>query len=70
MPYSIGCTISAFSPTVSDELLESLLTFLEQTCLLEINGVALFKSLRVLRLSAQDLKTFLKRRVKSLAKRS
>ncbi|KAL8818633.1 MAG: hypothetical protein Q9223_002770 [Gallowayella weberi] len=54
----------------SDDLLETILSFLEETCLLWINGVALFGSLRVLTRSAQNLKTYLKRRTRSLAKRS
>lgn len=54
----------------SDEFLETVLTFLEETCLLWINGVALFKNLRVLTQSAQNLKTYLKRRANSLTKRS
>ncbi len=54
--------------TESDDLLETVLTFLEETCLLWINGIALFKNLRVLTKSAQDLKTFLKRRVSRSAK--
>ena len=60
----------SLAPADSDELLEIVLTFLEETCLLWINGVALFKNLRVLTQSAQNLKTFVKRRANSLAKRS
>lgn len=53
----------------SDELLESVLTFLEDSCLLWINGVALFQNLRILTQAAQHLKKFLKRRGYSIAKR-
>ncbi|KAL8671628.1 MAG: hypothetical protein Q9168_003879 [Polycauliona sp. 1 TL-2023] len=60
----------SLAPAGSDELLETVLTFLEETCLLWINGVALFEDLRVLTRSAQHFKTLLKRRAVSLAKRS
>ncbi|KAL8715496.1 MAG: hypothetical protein Q9220_000831 [cf. Caloplaca sp. 1 TL-2023] len=60
----------SLAPEESDELLEIVLTFLEETCLLWINGVALFQNLRVLTKSAQNLKTYLKKRANSLAKRS
>ena len=60
----------SLAPADSDELLETILTFLEENCLLWINGVALFNNLRVLTQSAQNFKSFLKRRANSLAKRS
>ena len=60
----------SLAPAESDELLEAVLAFLEETCLLWINGVALFNNLRVLTQSAQNLKLFLKRRVNCLAKKS
>ncbi|KAG8530798.1 uncharacterized protein KY384_004155 [Bacidia gigantensis] len=58
------------APADSEDLLETVLTFLEEACLLWINGVALFKNLRILTQSAQHFKTFLKRRANSLAKRA
>ncbi len=60
----------SLAPVDSDDLLETILTFLEEACLLWINGVALFKNLRVLTRSAQNFKAFLKRRQNNLAKRS
>ncbi|KAL9041619.1 MAG: hypothetical protein Q9214_004044, partial [Letrouitia sp. 1 TL-2023] len=60
----------SLAPTESDELLETVLTFLEETCLLWINGVALFNNLRVLTQSAQNFKSFLKKRANNLAKKS
>ena len=60
----------SLAPVGLDELLEIVLTFLEEASLLWINGVALLKNLRILTQSAQNFKTFLKRRVNSLAKRS
>ena len=72
LSYALTCWAYHFSlaSTESDELLETVLTFLEETCLLWINGVALFKNLRVLTQSAQNFKTYLKRRLNSNAKRS
>ncbi|KAL8791063.1 MAG: hypothetical protein Q9213_000270 [Squamulea squamosa] len=72
LSYALTYWVYHFSlaPADSDELLETVLTFLEETCLLWINGVALFGSLRVLTQAAQHFKTLLKRRVISLAKRS
>ncbi|KAI4262936.1 MAG: hypothetical protein L6R42_001894 [Xanthoria sp. 1 TBL-2021] len=60
----------SLAPADSDELLETVLTFLEETCLLWVNGVALFENLRVLTRSAQHFKTLLKRRAISVSKRS
>ncbi|MCJ1353732.1 MAG: hypothetical protein MMC33_003719 [Icmadophila ericetorum] len=53
----------------SDEFLSNVLGFLEENCLLWINGVALFQSLRILTQAAQHLKTYVKRRAHANAKR-
>ncbi|KAI0107446.1 hypothetical protein GGR51DRAFT_570813 [Nemania sp. FL0031] len=47
----------------SNEFLDNVLEFLEQHCLLWINGVVLTGDLRVLICAAQHLKTFVKRRI-------
>ena len=60
----------SLAPAESDDLLETILTFLEETCLLWINGAALCKNLRVLTQSAQNFKTFLKRRMNTVAIKS
>ncbi|KAI4286618.1 MAG: hypothetical protein L6R35_004132 [Caloplaca aegaea] len=54
----------------SDDLLETMLAFLEETCLLWIHGVALSKNLRILTQSAQRFKTYLRKRANSLAQKS
>ncbi|KAH0541241.1 hypothetical protein FGG08_004246 [Glutinoglossum americanum] len=53
----------------SDEVLETVLTFLEDNCLLWINGVALSQNLRILTQAAQHLKTYAKRRARSASHR-
>ena len=53
----------------SDDLLRTVLDFLENHCLLWINGVALFRTLRSLTQAAQHLKTFIKRRAYAVSKR-
>src|SRR5271170_2155662 len=50
------------APVDSDELLEKVLNFLETFCLLWINGVALSRDLRVFIKTAENLKTYIKRR--------
>lgn len=54
----------------SNKLLDTVLAFLEENCLLWIHGVAVLQKLRILTKAAQDLKKYVKRRAYSLAKRS
>lgn len=53
----------------SEDLLEKVLSFLEQNFLLWINGVGLSKNLRILTQAAQYLKKYLKKRASALSKR-
>lgn len=59
----------SLAPVDSDDLLQTVLTFLERHCLLWINGVALSKRLRILTQAAQHLKTYVKRRARAVSKR-
>lgn len=53
----------------SEDLLETVLSFLEQNLLLWINGVGLSKNLRILTQAAQYFKKYIKRRASTLSKR-
>lgn len=59
----------SLAPVDSDDLLEVVLTFLEEYCLVWINGIGLFRNLRILTNAAQNLKKYSKRRANSVAKR-
>lgn len=52
----------------SDDFLGKVLAFLEEFCLLWINGVALTKNLRILTRAAQNLKTYVRRRAHKASK--
>lgn len=58
------------APVNSDDLLEKTLGFLETSCLLWINGIALTRNLRIFIKTAENLKTYLKRRLLSEKKRA
>ncbi|KAL9120855.1 MAG: hypothetical protein Q9187_002593 [Circinaria calcarea] len=59
----------SLSSVDSDDLLETVLVFLEINCLLWINGVALSRNLRILTRAAQHLKTYVKKRAYGISKR-
>ncbi|KAI9888850.1 MAG: hypothetical protein M1814_006200 [Vezdaea aestivalis] len=52
----------------SNKLLDIILSFLEEYCLLWINGIALTKDLRILTRAAQHLKTYIRRRTQKASK--
>ena len=53
----------------SDDLLEKALSFLESSCLLWMNGIALTRNLRIFIKTTENLKTYLKRRAMTEKKR-
>ncbi|KAI9725250.1 MAG: hypothetical protein M1828_003431 [Chrysothrix sp. TS-e1954] len=53
----------------SDEFEESVLLFLEECCLLWMNGVALSKNLRIMTRAAQQIKTYTRRRAQTISRR-
>lgn len=53
----------------SEDLLETVLLFLEKSCLLWINGVGLSRNLRILTQAAQYLKEYIERRASTISER-